>query len=44
MKTREDLFLNKDYKNLMNFLIKEDLKDNNLFKWLRTILYRKKGD
>jgi|TARA_B110000967_G_C18888691_1_gene565798 acetyltransferase-like isoleucine patch superfamily enzyme len=43
-RTREDLFLNKDYKNLMRFLIKEDLKDNNIFKWLRTIFYRKKGD
>jgi hypothetical protein len=44
MRTREDLFLNKDYKNLMKFLIKEDLKDNSILKWLKTIFYRKKGD
>ena len=44
IRTREDLFINKDYKSLMSFLIREDLKDNSILKWLRTILYRKKGD
>ena len=38
------MFLNNDYNNLMKFLIKEDLKENNLFTWLRTIFFPKKGD
>ena len=41
---REEIFLNNDYNKLMKFLIKEDLKENNLFSWLRTIFFPKKGD
>ena len=44
IRKREDMFLNNDYNNLMKFLIKEDLKENNLFTWLRTIFFLKKGD
>ena len=44
IRKREDMFLNNDYNNLMKFLIKEDLKENNLFSWLRTIFFPKKGD
>ena len=44
MRKREDLFLNNDYNKLMKFLIKEDLKENNLFTWLRTVFFPKKGD
>ena len=44
IRKREDMFLNNDYNNLMKFLIKEDLKENNLFTWLRTIFFPKKGD
>ena len=44
MKKREEMFLNNDYTDLMKFLIKEDLKDNNFFKWLRTVFFPKKGD
>ena len=42
--TRESLFLNKDYSKLMRFLVKEDLKNNSLISWIRTIFFRKKGD
>ena len=41
---REEIFLNNDYNKLMKFLIKEDLKENNLFTWLRTVFFPKKGD
>lgn len=44
IRKREDMFLNNDYNNLMKFLIKEDLKENNLFTWLRTVFFPKKGD
>ena len=44
IRKREDIFLNNDYNKLMKFLIKEDLKENNLFTWLRTIFFPKKGD
>ena len=44
IRKREYMFLNNDYNNLMKFLIKEDLKENNLFSWLRTIFFPKKGD
>ena len=38
------MFLDNNYNDLMKFLIKEDLKDNNFFKWLRTVFFPKKGD
>ena len=44
MKKREEMFLNNNYSDLMKFLIKEDLKNNNIFKWLRTVFFPKKGD
>ena len=44
IRKREDMFLNNDYNSLMKFLIKEDLKENNLFTWLRTVFFPKKGD
>ena len=44
IRKREDIFLNNDYNNLMKYLIKEDLKGNNLFTWLRTVFFPKKGD
>jgi acetyltransferase-like isoleucine patch superfamily enzyme len=44
IRKREDMFLNNDYNNLMKYLIKEDLKENNLFTWLRTVFFPKKGD
>jgi len=44
IRKREYMFLNNDYNKLMKFLIKEDLKENNLFTWLRTIFFPKKGD
>jgi len=44
IRKREEIFLNNDYNSLMKFLIKEDLKENNLFTWLRTVFFPKKGD
>ena len=44
IRKREDLFLNNDYNKLMKFLIKEDLKENNFFAWLRVLFFPKKGD
>ena len=44
IRKREEIFLNNDYSNLMKFLIREDLKENNLFTWLRTVFFPKKGD
>ena len=44
IRKREEIFLNNDYNNLMKFLIKEDSKENNLFTWLRTVFFPKKGD
>ena len=44
IRTRTDLFKSNDYDQLMNYLLKEDLKNNNLFSWLRTIFFPKKGD
>ena len=44
IRKREEIFLNNDYNSLMKFLIREDLKENNLFTWLRTVFFPKKGD
>ena len=44
IRKREDLFVTDDYNNLMKYLLKEDLKNNSLIRWVRTIIFPKKGD
>ena len=44
LRTREKLFESNNYNQLMDYLLKEDLKENNLFGWIRSLLFPRKGD
>ena len=37
-------FESNNYNQLMDYLLKEDLKENNLFGWIRSLLFPRKGD
>ena len=44
LRTREKLFESNNYNQLMDYLLKEDLKENNLLGWIRSLLFPRKGD
>ena len=44
IRKREDLFISDDYDKLMKYLLKEDLKNNSLLAWIRTLVFPKRGD
>ena len=44
IRKREDLFVSDNYNNLMKYLLKEDLKNNSILTWIRTLIIPRKGD
>ena len=44
IRKREDLFVSDNYNNLMKYLLKEDLKNNSILTWIRTLIFPRKGD